>query len=121
MALIKCGNCGSEVSNIGKCPKCGALICQECGHVLGEKEVKCSNCGKGTIFLKKKIRQGWISLGFCAIAWPFFLLIPLIEIHDGNIPPFAFFCNILGLFAYFSCFFRFVYNFLRYGVRNRYS
>ena len=62
MALIKCGNCGTEVSNIGKCPKCGALICQECGHVLDKKEVKCPNCGKGTKYLSGKVLSGWINL-----------------------------------------------------------
>ena len=117
MALIKCGNCGSEVSNIGKCPKCGALICQECGHVLDKKSVKCPNCGKGTIFLKKQKRAGWIGLGFCLISWPLFVVKPLLELYDGK----GGVIDIIGLFAYVYTFVTTIYIFLKYGVRNRYS
>ena len=62
MALIQCERCGQTVSNTGKCPKCGTLICIECGHSLAPKDVKCPNCGKGTDYLAQKFRTGWILL-----------------------------------------------------------
>ena len=60
MALIKCSNCGSEISDKAlKCPKCGVSIvgedsvqdekvsikCEECGTEILEGEEACSNCG----------------------------------------------------------------------------
>ena len=60
MALIKCSNCGSEISDKAlKCPKCGVTIvednseqiekacvkCEECGTEIMEGEEACSNCG----------------------------------------------------------------------------
>lgn len=62
MALVQCERCGQMVANTGKCPKCGTLICTECGHSLSPKDVKCPNCGKGTDHLKQKIIAGWILL-----------------------------------------------------------
>lgn len=60
MALIKCSNCGSEISDKAlQCPKCGVTIvednseqiekacvkCEECGTEIVEGEEACSNCG----------------------------------------------------------------------------
>lgn len=59
MALIQCNRCGSMVANTGKCPKCGALLCKECGHEVGAKDVRCPNCGKGTVYLSGKIKTGY--------------------------------------------------------------
>ena len=50
------------VANTGRCPKCGALICKECGHILIPKDIKCPNCGKGTDMLSQKMRAGVIML-----------------------------------------------------------
>ncbi len=52
MALIKCPECGHEVSDYAPhCPSCGVsiagniTICPDCGKVLLKKEKSCPNCG----------------------------------------------------------------------------
>lgn len=53
MALIKCSECGKEISDKAKtCVGCGAKVikkekkfCKECGTEIQEKEEKCSKCG----------------------------------------------------------------------------
>ncbi len=52
MALIKCPECGHEVSDLAPhCPSCGVaiagniVICPDCGKVLLKKEKTCPNCG----------------------------------------------------------------------------
>ena len=51
MALIKCSECGKEISDKSKtCIHCGCpvekeLICNECGKKLDIKEKVCKNCG----------------------------------------------------------------------------
>ena len=61
MALVKCENCGAEISDKAMtCPKCGndikkrqdsPKICPECGTIL-ENTVQCNNCG---YLLKKSL------------------------------------------------------------------
>ena len=50
MALIKCSECGKEISDKAKvCPHCGAendiIYCPECGKQLSSKATICPNCG----------------------------------------------------------------------------
>lgn len=55
MALIKCSNCGKDVSDKAfECPQCGEKliekempkrICEECGKELEDEEIVCSRCG----------------------------------------------------------------------------
>lgn len=50
MALIKCSECGNEISSSAKfCPQCGASgeqhFCPECGVKLKENEINCPECG----------------------------------------------------------------------------
>lgn len=51
MTLIKCKECGQEVSDKAKsCPKCGAPVermisCAECGTQMSENINSCPNCG----------------------------------------------------------------------------
>lgn len=50
MALIKCAECGKEISSNAKtCPHCGIKVsnttCPECGRKLKETEEKCPDCG----------------------------------------------------------------------------
>ena len=51
MALIKCKECGHEVSDkASTCPNCGCpiekgLVCSECGNNLNPNEEICPNCG----------------------------------------------------------------------------
>lgn len=51
MALIKCKECGHEVSDkASACPNCGCpvekgLVCKECGNILNPNDRICSNCG----------------------------------------------------------------------------
>lgn len=57
MALIKCPNCGQDISDKAeKCPHCGSVLikkeavikeirCEECGTVLSETDEVCPNCG----------------------------------------------------------------------------
>lgn len=65
MALIQCKKCGQMVANTGKCPKCGALLCKECGHEVGTKDLKCPNCGRDTKLLQEKMKKGviWLVVG----------------------------------------------------------
>ena len=63
MALIKCKECGSEISSTAKsCPHCGYKndnkVCPECGSDVGTKEKVCSSCG---FPLQKKNTQNIIS------------------------------------------------------------
>lgn len=61
MALIKCKECGHEVSDkASACPNCGCpvekgLVCKECGYPICDTDAVCSNCGcpvkKGNIAL----------------------------------------------------------------------
>lgn len=50
MALVKCKECGKEMSDHAKaCPNCGAtndkMFCPECGKELSSKAPLCPNCG----------------------------------------------------------------------------
>lgn len=54
MALIKCPNCGTDVSDKAKqCPNCGeilqtqkiAKVCEECGYELDDNVTICPKCG----------------------------------------------------------------------------
>ena len=50
MALIKCKECGAEMSDKAKfCPKCGTenktMLCPDCGKELSSKAIMCPNCG----------------------------------------------------------------------------
>ncbi len=50
MALIKCSECGNEISSSAKfCPQCGANneqhFCPECGVKLKGNEINCPECG----------------------------------------------------------------------------
>ena len=51
MALIKCKECGQEISDKAMtCPKCGAPVermisCTECGTQMSENAKACPNCG----------------------------------------------------------------------------
>ena len=51
MALIKCTECGHEVSDkASTCPNCGCpiekgLVCDECGVSISETDEMCPNCG----------------------------------------------------------------------------
>ena len=50
MALIKCSECGKEVSSSAKtCPHCGMKLsfkkCPECGKKLKDDETNCPECG----------------------------------------------------------------------------
>ncbi len=51
MALIKCTECGHEVSeNASSCPNCGSpiekeIVCSECGEKLGPNDRACPKCG----------------------------------------------------------------------------
>ncbi|MBO7592039.1 MAG: zinc ribbon domain-containing protein [Bacteroidaceae bacterium] len=51
MALIKCNECGHEVSDKASvCPNCGCpiekkLTCEECGNQLSANDTTCPNCG----------------------------------------------------------------------------
>lgn len=80
MALIKCPECGNEVSDkAAVCPNCGveiapaevkAIICPECGSEINPAQNICKNCGydpikiaKGKSRKKKKI----ITIVLCAM------------------------------------------------------
>ena len=63
MALIKCKECGSEISSTAKsCPHCGYKndnkVCPECGNNVGTNDKVCSSCG---FPLQKKNTQNIIS------------------------------------------------------------
>ena len=51
MALIKCSECGNDVSDKAKaCPNCGCPVkapiwCPECNSEIKESDTTCSNCG----------------------------------------------------------------------------
>lgn len=50
MALIKCSECGNEISSNAKtCPHCGKKneieICPECGNKVKEEDINCPKCG----------------------------------------------------------------------------
>lgn len=51
MALIKCPECGKEISDkAASCPNCGAVVkkkfCQHCGESIDSDCVVCPKCGK---------------------------------------------------------------------------
>ena len=56
MALIKCSECGKEMSNKAKqCPHCGSpiekkLLCKECGKEINKNDNKCPHCGYVNIY-----------------------------------------------------------------------
>ena len=63
MALIKCKECGKEISSSAKtCPHCGISLnnkaCPECGKKLKGDEVSCPECG---LPLNKKTASNIIS------------------------------------------------------------
>ena len=64
MALIKCSECGKEISDKAKqCLYCGCPIekkvfCVECGNILSENDTSCPNCGCPTIRQTNSISNG---------------------------------------------------------------
>ena len=54
MALMKCPDCGKEISEKAKkCPFCGSPLenerlttCPACGHAVSKKATACPNCGQ---------------------------------------------------------------------------
>ncbi len=59
MALIKCSECGQEISDQATiCPKCGKscleIKCPECGCILSEENSVCPECGFHVVLPKKK-------------------------------------------------------------------
>lgn len=59
MALIKCSECGREVSDKAKtCPNCGASVkkvfCRHCGEMIDSDCVVCPKCGKQTGYMNDK-------------------------------------------------------------------
>lgn len=68
MALIKCKECGKEMSDHAKqCPHCGCdnniMFCPECDKQLSSKASLCPNCGC-PIKKNKNIENEEIN-GFC--------------------------------------------------------
>lgn len=67
MALIKCVECGKEISDKAEsCPNCGYPVyemiaekvdrkCEFCGELIGENELYCDACGMRVESYKKKI------------------------------------------------------------------
>lgn len=63
MALMKCPECGKEVSDkAAVCPNCGveiapaevkAIICPECGSEINPAQNICKNCGYDPIKIAK--------------------------------------------------------------------
>ena len=50
MALVKCTECGHDMSDHAKlCPNCGfqndSIICPECGTIISNDTESCTNCG----------------------------------------------------------------------------
>ena len=113
MALVKCEHCSQMVANTGKCPKCGTLICTECGHSLSTKDVKCPNCGRGTDSLKQKIKGGWIMLVVG-------LLMLFIHPSPGD-SSFIAFMNIIGAVCGLFFIVMGLYHLLKYGKIKHYS
>lgn len=93
MALIKCSECGNDISDQAKfCPKCGKVneekICPECGNKESRNNTFCTNCGYQFEDTPKEVTQDYTAprkedtqalvgmiLGFCSIiAW----ILPLI-------------------------------------------
>ncbi len=68
MALVKCRECGKEMSDQAKvCPHCGydnfLFVCPECGYKIEDKSVlTCPNCGIKikTGINKDKIKKVWL-------------------------------------------------------------
>ena len=80
MALIKCKECGKEISDKAKsCPKCGCpiikdRICKECGKKIDKNDKICKNCGVSTLrqFDKKILICSVIVVGIILIIILFF-------------------------------------------------
>lgn len=78
MALMKCPECGKEMSEQAKkCPNCGYVnsftICSECGAKLSEGAAVCPHCGN--VLKKKKPHKKVfpaiqkIVVGACLVFW----------------------------------------------------
>ncbi len=65
MALIKCPECGKEISDQAKaCPNCGCPInetdakyCQYCGEKIDSDCIVCPKCGKQVEELKAELKK----------------------------------------------------------------
>ena len=112
MALVQCERCGQMVANTGRCPKCGTLICTECGHSLSPKDVKCPNCGKGTDHLKQKFIAGWIM---------FVVGVFLLLVHPSPSSSFVAFMNLVGAILGLVFIVLGLVNLWKYGKIKRYS
>jgi len=92
MALIKCSECGHEVSDkASTCPNCGCpiekgLVCNECGATISSTDKTCPNCGnplkrKFNLFLYVKLFLGILLIGFAIIGG-----MKLLQMSSGNSP-----------------------------------
>ena len=79
MALIKCKECGNEISDSAAfCPKCGApntpdTYCSKCGTKLSRDLNFCTNCGEAVFLVSNKDRVvagilaiflGWLGIHY---------------------------------------------------------
>lgn len=100
MALIKCPECGREVSDSAiVCPGCGYPIqqrkennldniCPECGNLLGNDKSKCSKCGFELKPQKKKKQINTIVLAIFAsillVLCLFFTVLAYRQTHNSK-------------------------------------
>lgn len=92
MALIKCPECGNEVSDKATaCPKCGIemtveteVVCPECGNIIEQGE--CSNCGYNpeNVEKKKKAKKKKVLLIVTGIVGVALLIVAALLIINAN-------------------------------------
>ncbi len=105
MALIKCGECGKEVSDkASSCPNCGnpinskytktERVCEHCGGSVYDNATTCVHCGKElkeskriTVTKKKtnSLASAGFILGFIAMIIDFFAILGILAVVLSSI------------------------------------
>lgn len=89
MALIKCRECGNEISDKAiSCPQCGApqsmKKCNECGSEISDKAISCPKCGAPTLEYNKMVGKIKMNLRIMALIDVLIFIAILFAENDDN-------------------------------------
>ena len=92
MALIKCSECGADMSDKAKaCPKCGfenkIKFCPDCGKKISKEAIMCPECGRSfeKTMISKNSKGNMFGLSIGAFVCSFFFIINIVGFIMGGV------------------------------------